>query len=360
MSPKVSVVVPVFNVQSYLAECLDSLIQQTLQDIQIIVVNDGSTDNSLAIAQQYASQDSRIAIIDKENGGYGHSMNRGIEAAQGDYIGIVESDDCARPAMFEKLYEQACIHDADIVRSNYFTMAEKGTKFEVIDVLGISEAPYYQSISPQDYPLILRGSPAIWTGIYKTDFLRSNDISFLESPGASYQDTGFFLKAITTAQTMVLVREAYLNYRIDNESSSVKSGAKAFCVYDEYASFEQFLAKYPQREQAFRFVLPAKKYETYLWNYNRLDMSLRPDFLELMTKEFRAAWEKGDLNAEYFAPIEWEELQKVMFDPQAIGGKNLTVVPAKIDEDSRLKTLEANGMVSKLQSVLLRAKRVLR
>ena len=89
-TPKVSILVPVYNVERFLPQCLDSLVAQTLEDIQIICINDGSTDGSLEILERYAAQDSRIEIIDKPNSGYGASMNCGLDAARGEYIGITE------------------------------------------------------------------------------------------------------------------------------------------------------------------------------------------------------------------------------------------------------------------------------
>lgn len=97
-TPKVSIVVPVYNVEKYLRECLDSLLAQKLKDIEIIVVNDGSTDSSADIAAEYAARDSRVRLISKENEGYGKTMNRGFSEARGEYVGIVESDDFADPA----------------------------------------------------------------------------------------------------------------------------------------------------------------------------------------------------------------------------------------------------------------------
>lgn len=105
--PKVSIIIPVYNVEKYLRECLDSVIQQTLQDIEIICVNDGSTDNSLQILKEYAQNDSRIKIIDKPNSGYGQTMNVGMQNATGEYIGIVEPDDYVELDMFETLYNTA-------------------------------------------------------------------------------------------------------------------------------------------------------------------------------------------------------------------------------------------------------------
>ena len=108
---KVSVVIPVYNVERYLRQCLDSVINQTLKEIEIIIVNDGSKDSSLSIIKEYAAADNRITVIDKPNGGYGESMNRGFDKATGEYIGIIESDDYAELDMFEKLYATACEHD---------------------------------------------------------------------------------------------------------------------------------------------------------------------------------------------------------------------------------------------------------
>ena len=116
---KVSILVPVCNVEKFLEKCLQSLVDQTLKDIEIICINDGSKDNSLSIIKKFANLDNRIVIIDKPNSGYGDSMNCGLDLAKGEYIGIVESDDFANLDMFEKLYGLAKCYDADIVKSNY-------------------------------------------------------------------------------------------------------------------------------------------------------------------------------------------------------------------------------------------------
>lgn len=98
--PAVSVLIPCFNVERYVRECLDSVVNQTLGDLEILCINDGSTDATPDILREYAARDARIRIIDKPNSGYGDSMNRGLDAASGEYIGIVESDDRAEPDMF--------------------------------------------------------------------------------------------------------------------------------------------------------------------------------------------------------------------------------------------------------------------
>ncbi|MBS7046628.1 MAG: glycosyltransferase family 2 protein, partial [Eubacterium sp.] len=105
--PKISIIVPVCNVEKYLSKCLDSIVNQTLKEIEIICIDDGSTDDSGAILDSYSQKDSRIKVIHKKNSGYGNSMNVGMDCAEGEYIGIVESDDCILPEMYEELYKAA-------------------------------------------------------------------------------------------------------------------------------------------------------------------------------------------------------------------------------------------------------------
>jgi len=100
--PKVSLIVPTYNVEQYLVECMESITNQTLEDIEVICINDGSTDGSLSILQSYADKDKRIIIVDKENGGYGIGMNIGLEMATGEYIGIVEPDDFVPVMILQK------------------------------------------------------------------------------------------------------------------------------------------------------------------------------------------------------------------------------------------------------------------
>ena len=119
-SPKVTVVVPIYNVEKYLRQCLDSIVNQTLKDIEIIFVDDGSTDSSQKIIQAYMDKDSRVKVITKPNSGYGNSMNRGFDMAEGEYIGIVESDDYADPEMFEEMYNVDSSNQLDVVKSGFY------------------------------------------------------------------------------------------------------------------------------------------------------------------------------------------------------------------------------------------------
>jgi glycosyltransferase involved in cell wall biosynthesis len=125
-TPKVSVVIPCYNVEKYLRQCLDSVVNQTLKELEIICVNDGSTDSTLDIIKEYAAKDPRVSYIDKPNAGYGDSMNKGFDQATGEYIGIIESDDYADLDMFEKLYTCAKEHDLDAVKAGFYYYYSKG------------------------------------------------------------------------------------------------------------------------------------------------------------------------------------------------------------------------------------------
>lgn len=169
---KVSIVVPCYNVESYINQCIDSIISQTLRDIEIICVNDGSKDHTLEILKEYASKDERIKLIDKQNSGYGDSMNMGMQAACGEYIGIVESDDFVDQRMFEVLYKVAHKHNADVVKSNFWLYWGETGKDELFEYFDKDECGF--AIKPSSYfdGGIFGRKPSIWSAIYRTNFLR--------------------------------------------------------------------------------------------------------------------------------------------------------------------------------------------
>ncbi|MBQ9000928.1 MAG: glycosyltransferase [Eggerthellaceae bacterium] len=335
--PKVSVITPIYNVADYLPQCLKSLHAQTLDDIEFICVNDGSTDNSLEILQEYAAIDSRFVIIDKPNSGYGHTMNTGLDAARGEYIGIVESDDFVEPCAFEQLYALAKENGAcDIVKANHNVYREGGVPKRVKN---FPRELCGRVLSPLDADgqRVLNTIPAIWAAIYRRKFLEDNDIRFLETPGAAFQDTGFVFKTWIAADTFYLTHESYLNYRIDNANSSVKSGEKALYVCDEFASIEKFLAARPERHDALIGRITAKKFDTYSWNYERIDSKFRKDFLELTAAEFELSRQNGELDERLFSESDWARLCAIMEDPQAVfAADQRNAAPSAI---SRIKDL---------------------
>jgi glycosyltransferase involved in cell wall biosynthesis len=206
--PKVSVVVPVYNVSAYLRECMDSLVRQTLREIEIICVNDGSTDNSPEILREYAAADSRVILIDQENGGYGKAMNAGIDRATGEYLGIVEPDDYVRLTMFEDLYRTAEENRLDLVKADYdrFTTGENGeTRTFRRTHLSPRETDYGRVFRPTEEKESFFFVMNTWAGIYRLSFLKEHGIRHHETPGASFQDNGFWFQTFLYAERAMIL-----------------------------------------------------------------------------------------------------------------------------------------------------------
>lgn len=312
--PKVSIIIPIYNMEKYLKECLDSVVGQTLKDIEIICVNDGSTDSSAEIAAKYASADSRIKLINKTNSGYGDTMNTGLKQAQGEFIGIVESDDWVEPDMFGVLYNTAKKHDAEVVKSNFFDYYSDNpdcSKFNEV----LPPDDYDKILCPIEKQEIFKSMPSIWAAIYKRDFLIQNEINFTTTPGASYQDTSFNFKVWACAKKAYFVKDAYLHYRLDNANASVKNKSKVFCVCDEYKEIEAFLDKNPEKKQSLEELKNYLKYSTYMWNFSRLSGKFQREFVKQMGKEFKEAIKSKKTNKNLFKNRQWAQYNQIASHP---------------------------------------------
>lgn len=311
VSPKVSVIVPVYNAEQYLRQCLESIKWQTLKDIEILCINDGSTDSSLQILNEYAKGDSRFYIINQENGGYGKAMNAGLRKAKGEYIAIIESDDFAEDSMLETLYDLAAIDELDIVKSNYYEYTDSyGSKNTFVEAL--YGCPYDQIFNPIDNINVFFAAQAIWSALYKRTFLLDNCIYFNETPGASYQDTAFVFKSWVAADKALLTRRAFLHYRVDNLGASVKAEDKVLCVCDEYKEIETYILKFPDRSHILSPLVCALKFRTYSWNYERIHSMHKEWFWEEFRKEFLDAQEKGKIDYRYWQESSIKNLEALL------------------------------------------------
>ncbi len=312
----VSLLVPIYNVEKYLRECLDSAAAQTLENIEVICINDGSKDSSRDIIQEYLDRDPRFRVIDKENSGYGISMNMGIEAARGEYVGILESDDFIDKGELEALYTLAKQHDADVVKSNFnFYWSQPVPRDEFFEYANSKMCDHV--FTPVDEPDVFYMKPSIWSAIYKKSFLDANGIRFLETPGASYQDAGFNFKVWLAAERAYCVHDAFLHYRQDNEASSVNSPGKVYCVCDEYAEMFEYLdERFPGKKERMLPVLVKMQYDTYMWNYERLAPELAEEFVHRFAEDFRTYRDNGMLDFSYFEPWKPRDCRLIMDDPE--------------------------------------------
>ena len=313
-TPKISVIMPSLNVGNYIRECMESVLHQTLSDIEIICVDAGSTDGTLEILHEYEKTDSRIRVLLSEKKSYGYQMNLGLQASHGEFIGIVETDDWAEPDMFEKLYQAAVEHQADVVKTNYYWYYTNpyihDKPFE-----NLRETQYDKVFSPKDVVRSFSTAPAIWSGIYRRSLLEKNHITFHETPGASYQDTSFHFMVFTVAERVYFFNQYFLHYRKDNENSSVNTKGKVYCVSDEMHYYEEYLESRPQDKKDLSKIYMALKYEKYRWNYQRIAPEFQWDFLKLVHAEFKTHRNDGLMDRDCFEPEAWEDVNSIIDDP---------------------------------------------
>ena len=218
-APKVSVIVPVYNTARYLEQALISLERQSLSDIEIICVNDGSTDDSPAIMRAHARRDARIHVIDKPNGGYGSGCNRGLDEARGTWIAILEPDDWVDATMFEDMvcFAESFEETVDIVKTPYWSVNDPDTPLQLTLNCSFKGTvkPTHQPFTVDDpgYVDVLACHPSIWSALYRREFLEQAGIRFHEIPGAGWADNPFLIDAFCRARGIVYLDQAYYHYR---------------------------------------------------------------------------------------------------------------------------------------------------
>lgn len=329
--PKVSIIVPVYNVEQYLHECLDSVVNQTLHDIEIICINDGSTDESLKILREYEQKDERIKVISKPNSGYGHTMNVGLDNATGEYIGIVESDDYVALNMYETLYKYAKKHNVDLIKADFYSFTVERDKPKLVyrDLSYGQKQYYHKVLNPSKHLKIFRFMMNTWSGLYKSAFLNKYNIRHNETPGASYQDNGFFFQTFCRASQIYFLDRPLYRHRWDNPQSSINNKNKVYCMKDEYDFIKDFLNKNPDLKIKFIPIYYVKKFHNYMFTYRRIAEEYKRLFLKHFSTEFNEAKKDGELNKEYFTAKEWDTLTRICRDPEAYYFENRVISNAE-------------------------------
>lgn len=225
----ISIVIPVYNVEKYLRECLDSIINQTFKDLEIICVNDGSPDNSLSILQEYAAKDSRVVIISKENGGYASAINTGIDVAQGEFIQIVESDDFCDINMCKDMYEKIKDSDADFITADFYTLRP------ILFGNKLKQFRYFKSENEiytlKDFPEVASKPSYPWKSLYRTSFIKENNIRMLQDGVGAYEDLPWNATVLALAKKILYIPKAYYKYRLFAEGSSTSCGKRSMINY---------------------------------------------------------------------------------------------------------------------------------
>ena len=238
---KVSIIVPIYNSEKTLKKCLDSLVNQTLKDIELILVDDGSTDCSSQICDEYKAKYEYIKVVHKVNEGMGKAYNLGISMAQGEYIGFVESDDWIENNMYEILYQNAIHYDSELVKCGLYYSDANGDvcpylEHKILNNAALIKQPFTILDSK---PLIFYHS-SVWASLYKSDFIKK--LSFSEEPQASYQDFSFMIKALVKASKISVVDGFFYHWNFSNEDASVKkTDARLMKILDQAIIAKDFL-----------------------------------------------------------------------------------------------------------------------
>lgn len=313
--PKVSIIVPVYNQHDYLAKCLDSILSQSLEDIEVICIDDGSTDDSLQILREYLEKDNRIRIIATPNLGYGHAVNLGFDEAKGDYIGIVEPDDTIEKDMMRFLYDRAELHNLDWIRGDtYYYYDREGTIRKLRNHVTCGRDDNYDIIlDPQTDVRPHISEVRIWAGIYRRAFIADNGIRMNETPGASFQDTGFYLRCFYHAKRVMFVREPFYDWRQDNVNSSIHMDIRKMLELTdrEFKLDEEYL-----RSGQFSDFIVASFYYHKFQAYSLLGLKLRgkekKELFGRLREEFDCAYRGGKVDRRFFTRIEWLFFKSMM------------------------------------------------
>jgi len=242
--PKVSVIVPVYNIENYLGECLDSIVNQTLEDIEIICVDDGSTDASPEILKSYSQKDSRIKIISQENKDVGAARGAGVKVATGEYIAFVDNDDWLALDAFEKVYWNAKSNDSDMVMFKvvfYYPSDDSyiyppSYKFKKYFPTGTDFNNFVFKASDMKNE-VLNNAFAPWFKFYKREFLNSYDFYFKEK--ITYPDVPLHVQAMLKAERISFVDENFYFYRREHSESMLLISSKNERIFDIFTVIDE-------------------------------------------------------------------------------------------------------------------------
>ena len=222
----VSIIVPCYKVEAYLARCMDSLLNQTLSNIEIILVDDGSPDICPQLCDDYANKDPRVKVIHKQNEGLGYARNSGLEIAKGEYVAFVDSDDFVSTNMYESMYMEAKEHHVDAVFCNFFTEQPNGTWHNSDEV---KSNPNCSGKMVRQFMLDMIASPphksaerlfqmSVWHAIYKRSIILKNDLKFLSEREVGSEDIPFQIDFLKNANSIAYIQDPYYYYCYNGKS----------------------------------------------------------------------------------------------------------------------------------------------
>lgn len=324
---KISVLVPVYNVERYLRRCLDSILAQTFPELEILCLDDGSTDASGAVLDEYAGRDSRIKVIHKENTGYGNTMNLAITMAEGEYIGIVESDDYIMPDMYKEMYAVAEQWKLDFVKTDFYKFWEREDGSEQLDNCSLTGdmGMYDRVMEPNSELESYFMEKFTWNALYRRSFLVETGIRYNETPGASYQDNGFWFQTFYFAKRVMFLNQAFYCYKQDNPDSSIHSDGKIYAMKEEYDFIRNFLVKQNETDQRFYKICFHFRIAGYIYTLTMLADQHKQRLAEIFAEECDGYEKTGEAVFDYFSPDRQQIIRQIRKNPISYAEKCLQV-----------------------------------
>ena len=277
-NPKISVIIPVYNAEEYLEECLNSVLGQSMKEIEVICINDGSTDNSLSILKQFRDRDERLHIISQDNESAGAARNRGLEVAKGEYLSFLDADDFFESHMLSTAHEKAKKYEADIVvfRSNQFD-ERRQSYCESTWTIKDQYIPNIDVFSRKDVKEDFFNCFACWAWdkLFRTEFIRENNISFQNQK--SVNDLLFVYSALSKAERISIVQEILVHKRINNNNSISNSYSRTKdwnCFYQALSGLKKQLIQWGIFNELERdYINYALKFSLWnLWKFRNTDV----------------------------------------------------------------------------------------
>ena len=298
--PKISLIIPVYNGEKYLRNCIEHLSAQTFQNFEIIFVNDRSPDNSLQILKEYAQKDNRIKIINNIwNIGQGASRNKGIKYATGEYLMFQDQDDRFEPTAFEEAYNQITKNNNDYVIFQYNNYYPETNTYELANT---RIEPFKDVINePNIKPWAIKGKSIIstfaWCQIYKTDFIKKNKIQF--SNQRNGEDTPFCIKARAYAESISIINKPLYNYSVYGEQTTSRLRQKYKELFKVREEAYKALLKSPHKDDMMdSFLIYYIRSLWYWYKRNaRDDKKIRHGYCKRMRKVYRMLYKKYDIAA---------------------------------------------------------------
>lgn len=316
----VSIIIPCLNVEDYIRECLESAFNQTLEGYEVLIIDAGSTDKTLEIINDVCKsrekEGLRVTLVNSDQKSYGFQVNLGIKMARGEYIAILESDDYISNDMYFQLYHKAKANNLDYIKGEFDELSynsDGNINVGTSRSLWRCSELYDKVVVPKEIIDVFIYDYNVWRGIYNRRFLKENNISFSETPGASYQDIGFNMQVLCFAQRAMYLEEPFYKYRRFRADSSVNSNKGLEYIYYEFNNLIKNHSKVTQFKGFYMRLISSfwDEYQVFLCKNNNMPIKKeQSEIIQWFKEQIRGALELAIVNRKDFFFLDFEALVK--------------------------------------------------